>query len=185
MEQEGFAGANAVGAPPPATGAGRRLDWQTEKEAMRIVLEEEEQAGRRVERLTKPRERSEGCDFLSFPPGGGPPDRVEVKGWSAPLMKATKSGAAVFSYGSEVNFEQLERARSDPLWRLEIVANLAAVRAGTGEVQRLSLTGAEVADRARPWKFRVPLEGLESRIKVARADRSGVDVASGKRGDTD
>jgi hypothetical protein len=87
------------------------------------------------------------------------------KGWSAPFTKVARSGAVVFNYGSEVNFEQLERAQSDPRWRLEIVANLAAVRAGTGEAQRLSLTGTEVADRARPWKFRVPLDGLEARIK--------------------
>jgi hypothetical protein len=154
-----------VGQAVPATGAGRRLDWQTEREAMRIVHEEEERAGRRVERLTKTRERSEGCDFLSHPPDGCPPDRVEVKGWSAPFRKITRRGESVFSYGSEVNFEQLERARTDPLWRLEIVANLAAVREGTGEAQRLSLTGAEVVERARPWKFRVPLDGLESRIR--------------------
>ena len=63
----------------------------------------------------------------------------------------------MFSYGSEVNFEQLERARAYPLWRrLEIVANLAAVRAGTGEAQRLTLTGTEVVERAVPW-------GLECR----------------------
>jgi hypothetical protein len=162
---EGRAEPGAGGLPVLPTGAGRRLDWQTEKEAMRIVREEEERAGRRVETLTKRRERSEGCDFLSYPPDGDPPDRVEVKGWSAPFRKITKSGEVVFSYGSEVNAEQLERARNDPLWRLEIVANLAAVRAGTGEAQRLSLTGREVVERARPWKFRVPLDGLEARIK--------------------
>jgi hypothetical protein len=165
MEREDIAGVNVAGALPPATGAGRRLDWQTEKEAVRIVREEEEQAGRRVEALTKSRERSEGCDFLSYPPDGGPPDRVEVKGWSAPFMKVTKSGVPAFSYESEVNVEQLGRARIDPRWRLEIVANLAAVRAGTGEAQRLSLTGTEVVERAKPWKFRVSLEGLAGRIK--------------------
>jgi hypothetical protein len=148
----------------PATGAGRGLDFQTEKEAMRIVRDEEERAGRRVERLTKQREKLEGCDFLSHPPDGGPRDRVEVKGWSASFLRI-KKGETVFSYGSEVNFEQLERARTDPLWRLEIVANLAAVRAGTGEAQRLSLTGTEVVKRARPWKFRVPLDGPEARIE--------------------
>lgn len=165
MEQGRVAEPIAGESPPLAAGKGRRLDWQTEKEAMRIVHEEEERAGRRIERLTKRRERSEGCDFLSHPPGGGPPDRVEVKGWSAPFMKMLKSGTAVFSYGSEVNFEQLERARIDPRWRLEIVANLAAVRAGNGEPQRLSLTGKEVVKRAMPWKFRIPLDGLEDRIK--------------------
>jgi hypothetical protein len=161
---EGIAEPVAPGLPIPRTGVGRGLDWQTEKEAMRIVREEEERAGRRVEPLTKTRERIEGCDFLSYPPDGGPPDRVEVKGWSASFLRI-KKGETVFSYGSEVNFEQLERARSDPLWRLEIVANLAAVRAGTGQAQRLSLTGAEVVERAIPWKFRVPLDGLEARIK--------------------
>jgi hypothetical protein len=82
---EGIAEPNAIGPPPPRTGAGRRLDWQTEKEAMRIVRDEEEHAGRRVELLTKPREKIEGCDFLSHPPDGGPPDRVEVKGMECPL----------------------------------------------------------------------------------------------------
>lgn len=151
-------------APTSAAGAGRRLDWATEREAMRIVREEEERAGRRVEALSKARERVEGCDFLSHPPGGGAPDPVEVKGWSAGFIKVARNGATVFSYPSEVNFEQLERARQDPRWRLEIVANLAAVRAGTGTPERLTLSGAEVVARAHPWKFRVPLDGLEGRI---------------------
>ena len=103
--------------------------------------------------------------ILSYPPGGGDPDRVEVKGSSAPFTKVTKTGETVFIYGSEVNFEQFERARTDPRWRLEIVANLRAVRDGTGEAQRLSLTGTEVIERARPWKLRIPLDGLEARIK--------------------
>ena len=157
--------AGQLGPTPVGAGAGRRLDFKTEREAMRIVREEEERAGRRVEPLSKAREKTEGCDFLSHLPDGGPMDRVEVKGWSAPFEKVRKNGDIEFSYGSEVNFEQLERARHDPRWRLEIVANLAAVRAGTGKPERLSLSGAEVAERARPWKFRVPLEGLEGRIK--------------------
>lgn len=132
----------------PATGVGRGLDLQTEKAAMRVVIEEEEQAGRRVQRLNKRGEGVEGCDFLSHPPDGGPPDPVEVKGWSAPF-RSVKRGETVWSYGSEVNFEQLERARTDPLWRLEIVANLRAVRERTGEAQRLSLTATEVVERAQ------------------------------------
>jgi hypothetical protein len=59
-------------ASPTASGStGRRLDWATEREAMRIVRAEEEHRGRRVESLTKGRERLEGCDFLSHPPDGG------------------------------------------------------------------------------------------------------------------
>jgi hypothetical protein len=81
------------------------------------------------------------------------------------LQEGHEGGETVWCYGSEVNFEQLERARADPLWRLEIVANLAVVRAGTGEAQRLSLTATEVVERAKPWKFRVPLDGLEARIE--------------------
>ena len=147
------------------TGAGRRLDWATEREAVRIVIEEEESRGRRVERLSKAREKAEGCDFLSHPPDPGMPDRVEVKGWSAPFERVTREGGTVFSYPSEVNNEQLTRARSDPTWRLEIVANLAAVRAGVGSAERLTVTANEVAQRAIAWKFRIPLDGLESRIK--------------------
>jgi hypothetical protein len=57
-------------APSAPIGAGRRLDFATEREAMRIVREEEINAGRRVEPLTKEREKREGCDFLSHPPCG-------------------------------------------------------------------------------------------------------------------
>lgn len=132
---------------------------------MRIVREEEERRGWSPRALSKAKEKAEGCDFLSYPPEGGSPDRIEVKGSSAPFIKATRGGGRAFSYGSEVNAEQLERARTDPRWRLEIVANLAAVRAGTGEPERLTLSGAEVVERAKPWKFRVPLQGLEDRIR--------------------
>jgi hypothetical protein len=69
---------------------GRGLDFQTEKEAMRIVIEEEERARRRVVRLNKQGEAREGCDFLSHPPDGGPPHPVEVKGWSATFRKVTR-----------------------------------------------------------------------------------------------
>jgi hypothetical protein len=165
MKEEAWWTADQVGTTPVGAGAGRRGDWKTEQEAMRIVRDEEKRAGRRVEPLSKAREKIEGCDFLSHPLDGGPPDRVEVKGWGAPFENVRKNGEIVFSYGSEVNSEQLERATHDPRWRLEIVANLAAVRAGTGKPERLSLSGAEVAERAQPWKFRVPLDGLEGRIK--------------------
>jgi hypothetical protein len=63
-----------------------------------------------------------------------------------------------------VNREQYERAKSDPNWRLEIVGNLAAVRGGTGQPERLTLTGAEVVQRAECWRYRIPLDGLAERI---------------------
>jgi hypothetical protein len=113
--------------------------------------------------LTKTEEAREGCDFLSTPPTGGSPDRVEVKGWGEPLLMPDGR----FTYPADINVEQHERAGAeDQNWRLEIVANLTAARAGVGEVQRLTLTGAEVRDRARPWKYKVGLEGLENRIRV-------------------
>lgn len=162
-ETDPFLDGNPPAAPPqPAAG---KHGGQAEREAMRIVREEEEQRGRRLEKLNKKQEGIEGCDFLSYPPDQGPPDPVEVKGSGAPFRKKLKNGDEAFSYGSEVNAEQLERARKDPRWRLEVVANLAAVLAGTGTPERLTLTGEEVVARAKPWKFRIPLDGLEDRIK--------------------
>ncbi len=106
--------------------------------------------------LSRQRERQEGCDFFSTPPGGGAPHPVEVKGWGESLFRPDGR----FRYPQDINSEQRARAESDPNWRLEIVANLTAARLKTGVVERLTLTAAEVTSRAVPWKYRVPLEGL-------------------------
>lgn len=60
-----------------------------------------------------------------------PPHRIEIEGWGEPLLAPDGS----FSYPADVNQEQLQHARSDPNWRLEIVGNLTAVRDGTGPAQ--------------------------------------------------
>lgn len=102
-----------------------------------------------------------GCDLLSTPPDGGPPHPVEVKGWGEPLLATEDS----FTYPADINREQFKRATRDPNWRLEIVGNLAAVRSGTGTAERLTLTAAEVIERAACWRYRVPLDGLAERVK--------------------
>jgi hypothetical protein len=146
----------------------RRNDWLTEKQAMAIVRAEEVAKGWTPGPTLTPRmQRVEGCDFLSQPPGGEHVHPIEVKGWSEPLLVAVDDDA--FKDLAEVNAEQLERARSDPNWRLEIVANLRAARAGTGAPQRLTLSGTEVVERTRPWKYRVDLSGLASRIRDGKA----------------
>ena len=105
-------------------------------------------------------QHEEGCDLLSAPPNGGPPHRIEVKGWGEPLL----ADNGVFTYPADVNREQFERAKSDPNWRLEIVGNLAAVRAGTGQPERLTLTPDEVVKRAECWRYRIPLDGLAEHV---------------------
>lgn len=105
-------------------------------------------------------QHQEGCDLLSAPPDGGPAHRIEVKGWGEPLLAADGS----FTYPADVNHEQVERAKSDPNWRLEIVGNLTAVHAGTGEPQCLTLSAAEVVGRADAWRYRVSLDGLADRV---------------------
>ena len=111
--------------------------------------------------LSKAQERREGCDFFSSPPDGGPAHPIEVKGWGDPLIGADGS----FTYPADINVQQFERAQRDPTWRLEIVGNLAAHRAGLGAYQRLTLSGAEVVERAQPWRYTVPLDGLAGRVK--------------------
>src|SRR5204863_224286 len=87
-------------------------------------------------------------------------DRAVAKAWGEPLLRDGK-----FTYPADVNKEQLERAKSDPNWRLEIVGNIAAVRAGEGKPERLTLTGREVVERAAGWRYRVPLDGLAERLE--------------------
>ena len=114
--------------------------------------------------LGQHQQHEEGCDLLSKPPDGRPPNRIEVKGWGEPLLMSDGS----FTDRADVNHEQMDRARNDPTWRLEIVGNLTAVSAGTGEAERLTLTAAEVSDRAVGWRYRVPLDGLTERVETVQ-----------------
>jgi hypothetical protein len=119
--------------------------------------------------LSQHDQHEEGCDLLSTPPDSGPPHRIEVKGWGEPLL--AENGA--FSYPADVNREQFERAKSDPNWRLEIVGNLGAVRAGTGQPERLTLTAKEVVKRAACWRYRVSLDGLADRVQPPSSSTAG------------
>ena len=131
--------------------------YTTEKLAVQIVCKDEIERGWLPgPQLGQRAQRAEGCDLHSSPPDGGPPHAIEVKGWGEPLRQPDGS----FTYPADVNAEQLRRAGQDPPWRLEIVANLAAVRAGTGAPERLTLSGPDVIARAVGWRFRVPLDGL-------------------------
>ncbi len=133
----------------------------TEAVAVRIVQEAEAAKGWTATGLLSQRaQHDEGCDLLSTPPDGGEPHRIEVKAWGESLLGPD----GTFRYPADVNHEQLERAQTDPNWRLEIVANIAAVRAGTGSAERLTLTGPEVAERVVGWRYRVPLDGLTERV---------------------
>lgn len=135
----------------------------TEKLAVEIVRDTELTRGWTPgPLLDQHAQHEEGCDFLSTPPDGGPPRHIEVKGWGEPL---TADGD--FTYPADVNREQYKHAKSDPNWRLEIVGNLAAVRAGTGQPERLTLTGEEVVQRAECWRYRIRLDGLAERVRRA------------------
>jgi hypothetical protein len=83
------------------------------------------------------------------------------------MKQPSPLGEGQFRYGVAINAEQFERAKTDPRWRLEIVANLTAARAGIGSPERLSLTAVEVVDRARPKLYDLDLEGLQGRIQAA------------------
>jgi hypothetical protein len=134
---------------------------RTELTAVEIVRCEEVARGWKPgPPLSKAEERREGCDFFSTPPDGGNAHPVEVKGWGEPLV-----GEHGFTYPGEINAEQFRRASWDPRWRLEIVANLSAVREGTGTPQRLSLRAVDVIDNAKPSGYRFPLEGFEDRVE--------------------
>jgi len=137
--------------------------FKTELDAVEIVRQEERANGwTPAPALTKRREREEGCDFFSSPPGGaGDPHPIEVKGRSESLFWPDGRPRA----RADINAEQLARARRDQNWRLEIVANLAAARLGVGTLERLTLTAAEVCELAVAWKYRLNLEGLEDRVR--------------------
>jgi hypothetical protein len=88
---------------------------------------------------------------------------IEIKGWGRPLRLLDGS----FSYPADINAQQHRRALDDDSWRLEIVANLTAARAGSSRPERLTLSSAEVRERALPLKLAVPLDGLQNRIRAA------------------
>jgi hypothetical protein len=139
----------------------RGSGYQTEREAVEIVRAEEAARGWTPgPQLDQVSQRVEGCDFFSAPPDGRPPHPVEVKGWGEPLVGP--SGRIVEL--ADVNAEQFKRASRDADWRLEIVANLTAAREGRGSPQRLTLTAGDVVRRARPWRYRVDLDGLGEQV---------------------
>jgi hypothetical protein len=132
----------------------------TEREAVLVVRAEEEARGWTPgPNLSKSEEARHGCDFFSYPPDGGAAHAVEVKGWGEPLTCRDDE----FTYDADINAEQHARACRDPNWRLEIVGNLTAARAGAGEIERLTLTAADVVERALPWRYKVGLSGLADR----------------------
>ena len=140
--------------------------YNTELEAVAIVRREYEQAGWSVgATLSKSEERRQGCDLLAEHADTGDRAVIEVKGWGEPLRRRD----GTFSYPADINAQQHQRALNDDSWRLEIVANLSAARAGAGRAERLTLSAAEVRERAVPLKFAVPLKGLECRIRYAES----------------
>jgi hypothetical protein len=156
----------------------RRDDLKTENEAMAIVRAEEIANGWTPSPpFSKRREREEGCDFLSYPPDGGEPHAVEVKGWGGSVFLPDGR----FRTRQDLNADQLARAQRDPNWRLEIVANLGAARTGSGSVERMSLTAEEVCRAAEPWKYRIDLDGLVDRVRTVQA----VEPRSGRNANMD
>lgn len=132
-------------------------------EAVRIVLEEERKRGWKATEVGVAKEEKRlGCDILSVPPTGGEPHAVEVKGWGEGFLRSV-SGR--FAYDQDIRASQLEAAERDPNYRLEIVANLAAYVAGAGRYERLTLTAAEICQRAVPRLCDVRLTGMEDQIR--------------------
>ncbi len=131
-----------------------------EKLAVEIVSDGERAAGNEPRLLGQHEQHLEGCDLISTPTEGGAPKRIEIKGWGEPLLRQD----GLFTDPADINAEQFNRAQTDPEWRLEIVGNLSAVRAGEGQPQRLTLTGSEAVERAEPWRYRSSLDGLADRI---------------------
>ena len=142
---------------------------------MEIILAEERAAGwvPRVLGAAK-LEKQHGCDILSAPPDGGAQHPVEVKGWGEPFT--TVSGR--FGYHQDMRASQMEAAQRDPNFRIEMVANLTAYLAGTGPYERLSLTAAEILERAIPRLYDVPLAGKEGEV-VRRNAPPGLEPRGG------
>ena len=149
------------------------LALRTERDAIAIVRAEYELAGWIVgPALSKVEERRQGCDLVAEHPDTGERLWIEVKGWGEPFLGA-RGG---FNYPADINAQQHGRAVDDDRWRLEIVANLAAARAGSGQPQRLTLSAQAVRQRAIPLKLAIPLDGLERQIREVTptpTDRAG------------
>lgn len=129
---------------------------------MAIVLAEERAAGwAPVELGAAALEKQHGCDILSKPPGGGKPHPVEVKGWGEPFLAARGR----FAYHQDLRESQMEAARRDATFRIEIVAILSAYLAGAGPYERLTLRATEIRDRAVPRLYDVTLLGKEAEIE--------------------
>jgi hypothetical protein len=143
-------------------------------EAVRIVLLEERARGWQPKEIgIATEEKRLGCDLLSIPPEGGDPHPVEVKGWGEAFLSLS-SGR--FVYDQDIRASQMEAAKRNPNYRLEIVANLTAYLAGTGPYERLTLTAAEICERAVPRLYDVPLSGMEEGIRRETADPPAVAV---------
>jgi hypothetical protein len=129
--------------------------------AMEIVLAEERAAGWTPRALRAAAlEKQHGCDILSVPPDGGQPHPVEVKGWGGSFVAARGR----FAYTQDIRESQMQAAKRDPRFRIEIVANLTAYIAGTEPYERLTLTAVEIVERAIPRLHDVPLTGKENEI---------------------
>lgn len=119
------------------------------------------------------KEKELGCDLLSTPPDGGPPHPVEVKAWGEPFLDPKGR----WNYqGQDIRTSQFSAALLDDRYRVEIVANVDAHLAGSGEYERLSLSAVEVVKRAVPRLYDVPLAGLEGRIRVGAREPPRPDV---------
>lgn len=135
--------------------------FSTEKDAMAMVLLEEEARGRTIDLLSKAQEREHGCDFLSEL--DNEIEYVEVKGWGEPLVADGE-----FTYLGDMNAQQHEAAvRLGDKFRLEFVGNLTAARTGTGDAQRLTLLGSEIAANAQPIRYSVELSSFVDRVRPA------------------
>jgi len=142
-------------------------------EAVRIVLAEEIARGWKPTEIgVAAEEKRLGCDVLSVPPEGGEAHPVEVKGWGEPFLSLSSGRFIDFQ---DIRSSQMEAARRDRNYRVEIVANLTAYLAGTGPYERLTLTAAEVCERAIPRLYDVPLTGMEERIRRVETDSLGAE----------
>jgi hypothetical protein len=96
-----------------------------------------------------------------------------VKGWGEPFLAARGQ----FAYHQDLRESQMQAARRDATFRIEIVANLSAYLAGAGPYERLTLTATEIRDRAVPRLYDVPLPGKEAEIQRRSAPTgSAVDM---------
>lgn len=150
----------------------RGNDLRVERAAVELVRDAEVARGWTPGApLSKRRERAEGCDFLSTPPGGGDPHPVEVKGHGESLLKPDGS----LRDQVELNVQQLNRARRDPRFRLEVVGNVTAYVAGTGEPEILTIGAADVVELAEPWKYRLRRGRLAEQVVLAARQRRDPD----------